>query len=78
MLFALFWERMVWGTTPGWLSIAGSGLILSSGVYVGTRKSKKEEPPALIRDEEVGLMACVQCDDTSRRGSSEDQVDERA
>jgi len=74
MLFALFWERVVWGTTPGWLSIAGSTLILSSAVYVGTRRSKKEESPTPISDEEVSLMMDIQ-NDISRRGSSEDQVD---
>lgn len=74
MLFALFWERVVWGTTPGWLSIAGSTLILSSAVYVGTRRSKKEESPTPISDEEVGLMMDIQ-NNISRRGSSEDQVD---
>ncbi|KAF8539907.1 hypothetical protein BDD12DRAFT_835911 [Trichophaea hybrida] len=58
MIFALFWEKMVWGTTPGWLSIMGSALILSSAVYVGTRKSKQNE--VVVRgsgDEEVGLMS---------------------
>lgn len=73
MLFALFWERIVWGTSPGWLSIAGSALILSSAVYVGTRKSKEKEPPAPTRDEEIGLMTDVQNDESSRWGSSEDQ-----
>lgn len=58
MIFALFWEKMVWGTTPGWLSIMGSVLILSSAVYVGTRQSKQNEVVRRSGDEEVGLMNC--------------------
>jgi LPXTG-motif cell wall-anchored protein len=54
MLFAMFWERMVWGTSPGWLSIAGSALILGSALYVGTRKQQKKVK--LRADEEVGFM----------------------
>ena len=55
MLFALFWERMVWGTSPGVLSLMGSGLILASAIWVGTRKAQKV---AVVKtgDEEVGLM----------------------
>jgi drug/metabolite transporter (DMT)-like permease len=58
MIFALFWEKMVWGTTPGWLSIMGSVLIFSSAVYVGTRQSKQNEVVRRSGDEEVGLMNC--------------------
>lgn len=68
MLFALFWERLIWGTSPGWLSIFGSIMILGSALYVGTRKQKKAEPPAARTDEEVGFM--------ERRGSIDLQEEE--
>lgn len=54
MLFALFWERIVWGTTPGVLSIAGSTLILGSVIWVGMNK-KKVERVVVGRDEEVAV-----------------------
>ena len=63
MLFALAFDKLVWGTTPGALSIVGSSLILGSAIYVAMHKedSKKEErgnrERALTRDEERGLMS---------------------
>lgn len=58
MLFALFWERVVWGTVPKWLSIVGSVMILGSVIFVGVRKSKKTVPKKelVVRDEEVGFL----------------------
>lgn len=38
MLFALTFDKLVWGTTPGWLSIIGSSLILGSAIYVAMHK----------------------------------------
>lgn len=56
MLFALTFDKLVWGTTPGFLSILGSSLILGSAIYVALHK----ENPATIdggnEDEERGLM----------------------
>lgn len=45
MVFAVGWERLVWGSVPGVLSVVGSVLILGSVVWVGMRKGKggKEE-----------------------------------
>jgi hypothetical protein len=63
MLFALAFDKLVWGTTPGALSIIGSSLILGSAIYVAMHKedSKKEERGdrggVLTRDEERGLMS---------------------
>jgi hypothetical protein len=59
MLFALTFDKLVWGTTPGALSIVGSSLILGSAIYVAMHK---EEPNKLAtgertdREEEQGLM----------------------
>lgn len=58
MLFALFWERVVWGTAPKWLSIVGSVMILGSVIFVGVMKSKQTVPKkdVVVRDEEVGFL----------------------
>ncbi|KAF2117672.1 hypothetical protein BDV96DRAFT_597567 [Lophiotrema nucula] len=61
MLFALAFDKLVWGTTPGALSIIGSSLILGSAIYVAMHKEspKKEEAGRGRgrRDEEQGLMS---------------------
>jgi drug/metabolite transporter (DMT)-like permease len=38
MLFALAFDKLVFGTTPGVLSIIGSSLILGSAIYVAVQK----------------------------------------
>jgi drug/metabolite transporter (DMT)-like permease len=38
MLFALGFDKLIFGTTPGWLSIVGSSLILGSAIYVAVQK----------------------------------------
>ena len=43
MVFALVWERVVWGTSPGGWSCVGSGLVFGSAVWVGTRKKSVEK-----------------------------------
>lgn len=72
MVFALIWERLVWGTTPGWMSLLGSSLILGSVLWVALWKQKDKvvkilrsvQPiGSLTGDEESGLVA--------RRGSDE-------
>ncbi len=40
MLFALALDKMVFGQSPGWWSLAGSGLILGSAIYVAVRKGQ--------------------------------------
>ncbi|KAF2704863.1 hypothetical protein K504DRAFT_461112 [Pleomassaria siparia CBS 279.74] len=62
MLFALAFDKLVWGTTPGTLSIIGSSLILGSAIYVAMHKenSKKVDEDrgrGVNRDEERGLMS---------------------
>jgi hypothetical protein len=59
MLFALAFDKLVWGTTPGTLSIIGSSLILGSAIYVAM---KREDPKKASQGEqgtgheERGLM----------------------
>jgi len=58
MLFALVLELIVWGTTPGWGSLAGSGCILGSVIWVGMKKAERADiAKARAVDEEVGLMS---------------------
>lgn len=54
MLFALSFDKLVFGTTPSALSIVGSSLILGSAIYVATHKEapRKEES----EEEGRGLM----------------------
>ncbi|KAF2127430.1 hypothetical protein P153DRAFT_368726 [Dothidotthia symphoricarpi CBS 119687] len=61
MLFALTFDKLIWGTTPSALSIVGSSLILGSAIYVAMNKEyvKKDD---VVRgredtDEEQGLMS---------------------
>ncbi|MCJ1308416.1 hypothetical protein MMC25_002069 [Agyrium rufum] len=67
MLFALAFDRIVWGVVPGLWSWVGCGLILGSTVYValvvrgagGTKAKGKDEVQVGSlgrRDEEAGLM----------------------
>lgn len=74
MLFALSFDKLIWGTTPGALSIIGSSLILGSAIYVAMHK---EGPIKAVpgrehgdHDEARGLIASeygVDQDD-ARRG----------
>ncbi|PVH84468.1 hypothetical protein DL98DRAFT_558308 [Cadophora sp. DSE1049] len=40
MLFALGLDKLVFGQSPGWWSLAGSGLILGSAVFVAVKKGQ--------------------------------------
>ena len=59
MLFALSFDKLIWGTTPGALSIVGSSLILGSAIYVAMHKEGPVKV-ATFREhssqEEQGLM----------------------
>lgn len=62
MLFALGFDKLVWGTTPGALSIIGSSLILGSAIYVAmhkedSKKDREDRGRGSTRDEERGLMS---------------------
>lgn len=39
MLWALLFDKLIFGTTPSMLSIMGSGLILSSAIFIAVRKA---------------------------------------
>jgi hypothetical protein len=56
MLFALSFDKLIWGTTPGVLSIFGSSLILGSAIYVAMHKEgpKKVEANRERGDQEEG------------------------
>jgi len=50
MLFALLFDKLIFGTTPTMLSLLGSGLILSSAIFIAVRKAnikQKEEEEKL-------------------------------
>lgn len=63
MLFALSFDKLIFGTTPGVLSIIGSSLILGSAVYVAVQKDMvaaavtQSYAPVRQVDEERGLMS---------------------
>lgn len=59
MLFALTFDKIVFDTTPGLLSIAGSSLILGSALFVAVYKGKvrdKEEQSRPLTDEEQSFL----------------------
>ncbi|KAL6706163.1 hypothetical protein ACN47E_006079 [Coniothyrium glycines] len=76
MLFALTFDKLVWGTTPGTLSIIGSSLILGSAIYVAMNKQdpkkKSQEVERGDDEEEVGLISPEI--DESRRGSENTDI----
>lgn len=75
MLFALFWERLVWGTTPGVLSICGSTLILGGVLWVGVKKGSGGEKVRVEDVEDVeDVVPLVQ---EWRRDSGESEEDWR-
>ena len=55
MLFALAFDKIVWGTVPGALSIIGSSLILGSALYIAMLNNKKGETKGRA-DEEVASI----------------------
>jgi hypothetical protein len=60
MLFALGFDKLIWGNTPGTLSIIGSSLILGSAIYVAIHKENPGKVAKLRertnQEEEQGLM----------------------
>jgi hypothetical protein len=61
MLFALMFDKLVWGTTPGTLSIIGSSLILGSAIYVALHKEDPKKVDNVVErgvgEEERGLIS---------------------
>lgn len=54
MLFALFFDKVVFGTTPNAWSVVGSGFILGAAVWVAVQKEAAKEKDGAARDEERG------------------------
>jgi hypothetical protein len=54
MLFALALDKVVFGQSPGWWSLGGSGLILGSAIFVAV---KKQQVDIRRGDEETGAGA---------------------
>jgi len=78
MLFALTFDKLVFGTSPGVLSIIGSSLILGSAIYVAVQKGAA--PPKEAgrgpgsSDEEFGLVEGMDAEDEQSRGRSVHEV----
>ncbi|KAJ6089404.1 hypothetical protein N7467_004620 [Penicillium canescens] len=54
MLFALFYDKVVWGVTLSGVSWIGSGLILICAVYVAVEGGKQTQTQTQTRDESRG------------------------
>ena len=78
MLFALAFDKLIWGTTPGALSIVGSSLILGSAIYVAMRKGRQlkdgEGRGRGSEEEERGLMSPMIVGDPGEEGVTEVQL----
>ena len=73
MLFALAFDKLVWNTSPGVLSIVGSSLILGSALYVAVHNNKakeKKQAPEGREEEQLGLIVddSEENDDASNDG----------
>ncbi|KAH8821170.1 hypothetical protein F5884DRAFT_77253 [Xylogone sp. PMI_703] len=71
MLFALALDKVIFGTTPGWWSLAGSGLILGSALYVAVKKDEDGDDRVIVdhpapddpsHDEEMGMLQNIEED----------------
>lgn len=77
MLFALSFDKLIWGTTPGFLSIIGSSLILGSAIYVAMHKEQPKSGGRREtgnRDEERGLVS-HNVDGQRRSEDDDDEAD---
>ena len=75
MLFALLFDKWVFGTVPGLWSLLGSGLILGSAIYVAVQNRVGEGRGArtgmeaeMIADEERGMLEDTSGDNESDGG----------
>ena len=57
MLFALGFDKVIWGTTPGVVSVVGSSLILGGAIVVAVQKERTATGEKASSDEERGLMS---------------------
>jgi drug/metabolite transporter (DMT)-like permease len=74
MLFALALDKLVFGQSPGWWSLGGSGLILGSAVFVVLQK---QQDAGRAVDEEVGASGevCVEEEELAMLGSEAESAD---
>lgn len=80
MLFALGLDKLVFGQSPGWWSLAGSGLILGSAVWVAVQKGREEsrvgggrgDEEERENDEERRGMLSQNYEEDEVRGSGEE------
>jgi len=76
MIFALAFDKLIWGTTPGIPSVIGSSLILGSAIYVAMNKREvvdkglEREGGQGDGDEERGLI------DSGMGGEEEEEEEE--
>ncbi|KAF2398955.1 hypothetical protein EJ06DRAFT_531262 [Trichodelitschia bisporula] len=61
MVFALAFDRLIFGTVPGLASFLGSGLILGSAIYVALHQAAAKKPVVEVGVEEEarGLVSAV-------------------
>ena len=70
MLFALVFDKLIWGITPTAMSWAGSGLILASAVWVAVARDQNRNP------ENSGNMVVVAGGENTVAGAMIAQVKE--
>lgn len=67
MLFALALDKLVFGQSPGWWSLAGSGLILGSAVFVAVQKQQSSVTSADgVEDDEETNGGSIQYGEADR------------
>jgi hypothetical protein len=77
MLFALALDKWVFGQSPGWWSLAGSGLILGSAVFVAVQK-QQDVPQVRGVDEEIGNGGGTEEEMSMLSGGLRDGVEDEA
>ncbi|MCJ1300486.1 hypothetical protein MMC08_003283 [Hypocenomyce scalaris] len=65
IVFALALDKLIWGTLPDWMSIAGGILVLTSTIYAAMQKSAATvvTTSEVASEEELGLMQSLDHDD---------------
>ena len=77
MLFALALDKLVFGQSPGWWSLVGSGLILGSAIFVAMQRHEGDTPAdeaavTEAEDEDISLLSMTGC----REARASEGVDE--
>lgn len=85
MLFALGFDKVIFGTTPAPLSIIGSSLILGSAIYVAIHKetvklaetTNRDLPMTSSGEEELGLVSEFELDERADNNDRQFEQDTR-